>query len=282
MKQLALLSVILISVICQAQVPLNFSLGNAYSAGTTRVDKYAFQRPVNPENADLTADEKAMSYIHYFGMAIDRPNTLIQVDKECRLVEITSFTKKLVKTNKKEIIYNDSEKTIRLIESNEEKEKTSYLVLLVVLSFVLMVISNILFSKKKKDIAGIIALIAAIAILVATFDITTKHFVFVVMPIAMLIVFLIVTNFVGSYGDSIFVFPLLIFAIIGICAAFIYMFQAGFTFILLLPACFFSAMAAFNTDEKAKESEDEYNYEASSLIYYILIIVHLILLFIIY
>ena len=199
MKIIFLLSIVLISTICNAQIPLNFSLGSANSAGTTRVDKYAFQRPVNPENADLIADEKAMSYIHYFSLAIDKPNTLIQVDKESKLVKILSFTKKIMKTSKKEIIYNDSEKTIRLIELNEEKEKTSYLVLLVTLSIVLMVISNILFSKKKKDAAGVIALIAAIAILIATFDITTKHFVFVVIPIAMLIIFFMITNLVGSY-----------------------------------------------------------------------------------
>lgn len=282
MKKLILLSTVFISTICCAQVPLNFSLGSANSTGTTCVDKYAFQIPANPENADLTADKEAMSYIHYFYLAIEKPNTLIQVDKESKLVKILSFTKKLVKINKKEIIYSDSEKMIRLIETKAEIEKTSYLLLLITLSVVLMAISNILFLKKKRDAAGIIALIAAIAILIATFDITTKHLVFVVLPITMIIIFLAITNFVGSYGASIFVFPTAIFAIIGIVAAFIYMFLAGYTFILLLPVCFFSVMAAFNTEEKVKESKDEYDYETSSLIYYILIIIHLILLFIIY
>ena len=60
------------------------------------------------------------------------------------------------------------------------------------------------------------------------------------------------------------------------------MFIAGFTIILLLPACFRSTMAAFNTDNKQKGAKDEYNYEASSLIYYLMIIIHLTLLLIIY
>lgn len=95
-----------------------------------------------------------MIYIQNFPEAIANPGTPILVAE---------------KGTKREIVYDESKKTISLIESSEEKEDSPYLMLYVFASLFFMFVSNMLFSENEElTLMGFLAAFSTIAAVIVS------------------------------------------------------------------------------------------------------------------
>lgn len=276
-KLIVFLPLALIVIFCSAQIPLNVSRNTG-----RELDKYAFQKPLEKERADMFADTLAMDYIHYFSQAIDSPGKLIVVQKNHKIKSL-AFFKKLVEVKKQEIIYDGSEKIIRFVTSKDKMEKTSYLWLLISTSLILMIVSNVLFVRSRKNAARVIAFIVACIIFAATFDVTTGHFIWLIC-IFLVLFGMYCADKISSYSEisaiptAIIMILCFVIAIIGIIYEVI---SVGFIFVPLLPSCAFAIVASCEPDHDDEE-EKTFFYARYAILYYILMIVQITSLFIVY
>jgi len=269
-KALALLALIFITTICGVQA--------------SSYDYYEAQRLrllLQLKDAGITADKEAMEYIFYFSEATHHPGKKILVKKETDFLQLLSVSRKLIRINKKEIVYNNSERIIYLIKSSEEKEKNSFLVLLVALSIVLMVISNILFAKRCSRSSEVIALIAAFAVFLATFDATTQHLVISISIIATLFILFLIGIIDDSHGiiSMMFGLPIMLLLFVLVIIVMVQLLIAGPIFLFLFMSGVFATIASCYTEYW---SVDPPRYMEYSVVYYVLIVMHLTLLFIVY
>ena len=153
MKILLVMFLTFVSIVCQAQT-------------VEKNDKGEYR--VVPENSEwqpigITAQGEAGNYPEYFSEAIANPGEPITIQEEKRVMRYRLVFKKLVKVERKQIVYDDSIGTISLVESEEQREEKSSLIIMFFLSIVSMITSNLL-SRKKITLAVFVATFMAFAV----------------------------------------------------------------------------------------------------------------------
>lgn len=122
----------------------------------------------------VTVDPRAAEYLDNFSSAIKNPGAFIVVGESERF-RLKAVFKKNIQTEKRLIVYDDKAKMIKYLESIDSEEKTSYLILLLFLSTILMIRANILFKKSKERRLGA-AIIALIIFMLAVFPLRLTIF----------------------------------------------------------------------------------------------------------
>lgn len=159
-KLFFLLSLILISTICSAQVKVLINKEGAYQI-----------KPDSLEWVDpgFTASQEALSYSSSFNEAISNPGKKILVEDFTKILKLKLLFKKQVEINKSYIVYNNKTNNIDFIESAPKtEEEPSYLIIFSIVSIVLMLLSNI-FNNKKVILAFAAVFAAAFAAIFASF-----------------------------------------------------------------------------------------------------------------
>ncbi len=150
MKQLALLVLFFAATVCSAQVELENN-----EKGDFRVK----ENNQDWKSSNISSEPKAMEYKEYFSQAISSPGKKILVKRSEKIIKLKLVFKELIGIKECFIVYDDSAKTIKYLESDEQKEKTSYLILLDIISLILMIIPHIIlaFRERNNFIIGIFA-----------------------------------------------------------------------------------------------------------------------------
>lgn len=101
-------------------------------------------------DVEVSVDQKAVEYADYFSQAVSKPDTPVLV-KDDKRFKLKSPFKKIVKTEKGFIIYNEIDNNISFFEEVETREESSCLILLSIIPILLMIILNILSKKGHID-----------------------------------------------------------------------------------------------------------------------------------
>lgn len=151
-KSLFILVLLFVPIICSAQI-LEKSTSGKYRVSN---EKW--------ESLGITVKPEAQKYNSLFSRAIASPDKKITVKSSTTFLRLKPVFKRIIEVEKTFIIYNSSTKQISCIESKQQKEETTYLILFCALSLILMVTSDVLYKKSR------LALIVAVAAFVASFS----------------------------------------------------------------------------------------------------------------
>lgn len=154
-KSLFILVLLFVPIICSAQI-LEKSTSGKYRVSN---EKW--------KSLGITVKPEAQKYNSLFSRAIASPDKKITVKSSTTFLRLKPVFKRIIEVEKTFIIYNSSTKQISCIESKQQKEETTYLILFCALSLILMVISDVLY--KKSRLALIVAVVAVVAF-VASFS----------------------------------------------------------------------------------------------------------------
>lgn len=165
MKNLLLLILFFVTTICSAQLSLQVNQEGEYRA--------------KPE-LEITAHPKALKYNLKFPEAILSPGEKILGERVEKFTKLKPWFKKQVEIREYFITYNSQTKYIDYIEAGLIKnEKPCYLILLSITSILLMIISNVLFKKGRKNFAIAVFTVAFVAAIL-TLMIFATDFAFVI------------------------------------------------------------------------------------------------------
>ena len=96
-------------------------------------------------NTGIIAEDS--SYESFFPQAIANPGMKIKVEVNSKFLKLRLPFRQLNKLTTRAIVYDDSKKIINIVESTEEKEEGSVILLFCIISIILMIVSNIQYSR---------------------------------------------------------------------------------------------------------------------------------------
>ena len=197
MKKIVFLLLFFVATMCNAQIL------EKNEAGEYRIA--AEKNDVKLASTGILVTSGAERYAQFFSEAIDNPGTPILVQESVELIRLKPIFKKLEEVKKREIVYDNSKKTISLIKSREERESSSYVAIFSILSLILMAISNILFKNGNLSVSAVawfVSLIAAV-------------FFIILMPIenpaVIVIIFAVFSGSFAKNSKEFFLIPLTLY-----------------------------------------------------------------------
>ena len=159
-KLFLLLSLILMTTVCGAQVKVQTNKEGAYQIKPDSLEWV---------DAGFTVSPEALKYYLNFPEAKANPGKEIEVGSLTKALKFKFLFKEKFEVTKRYIVYNEKTNNIDFIESAPKiEEESSSFVLFGIIPLFLMMLSGVLF--KKRIIAAIIAAISAFVVFIFSFS----------------------------------------------------------------------------------------------------------------
>lgn len=146
MKKLIFLVSVLLLV--STSIPLK-AQKNSFKIQEDGIGRYFLAQDESEKEDDITIDRAAIEYIDKAHLAIESPNERIVVGEKKRIEKYLPIFKKLVRYDNLALVYKTETNNLSLISLVKEKEENSYLFILFSLSFLIMIVADLILAKRE-------------------------------------------------------------------------------------------------------------------------------------